>query len=65
MAGAAGGAQFIDLGIGTLVSGVDPAHDGARFVDFGRVASRGLLGRGDLQFNNVFANDRLQRWPIV
>ena len=69
--GAAGGAQFVELRIGALLLGgdarvADQTADGGVFSGWwldhaGAASSEGRI----LQFNKVFGNDRLQRWPRI
>ena len=69
--GAAGRAQFIALGIGALFLGRDPCIPIRRpaatvFWRFGGMArGQDLVKAACLQFNKVFVNGRLERWPGV
>ena len=66
---ASGGAQFVALGVRTLIIGGDPGiadepageGGGGRYCHDDRACS-GVRG-GNLQFHKGFGNGRLQRWP--
>ena len=67
--GAAGGAQFVELRIGALFLGgdarvADQAACGGGFSGFRRRHAASGSSEANLQFNKVFVNDRLQRWPM-